>query len=194
MLFLHASCFGIWSSAIFCAPGIPLSTFLVSCLHLTLRTFMVLEDYSAALIMLRAFDYFRFQLNLQTYLIVITSLALRMKHELGHVCRAAQYRFADLVMHMRPGEPPDVDVLQWRIQHGEPTVKLSGPACVGPETVTHLLTLGESNSSSRSQAIAHIYYPNCRHALRSYACPTIPGTFARTARSTVEKNDVCKPF
>ncbi|KAG2064665.1 hypothetical protein BDR04DRAFT_1109786 [Suillus decipiens] len=126
----------------------------VSCLHLALQTFMVLEDYPAALMMLRAFDYFGFQPNLQTYLIVITSLALRMKHELGHVPGAGLYRFADFVMHMKPGEPPDIDVLEWRIQHGEPTVKLSGPACVGPETVTHLLTLGESNSSSRS-AIAH---------------------------------------
>ncbi|KAG2356041.1 hypothetical protein BDR07DRAFT_1424375 [Suillus spraguei] len=105
----------------------------VSCLHLALRTFMP---------------------NLQTYLIVITSLVLRMKHELRHVCRAGQYRFADFVMHMRPREPPDIDVLEWRIQHGEPAMELSGPACVGPETVTHLLTLGEPTSSSRS-AIVH---------------------------------------
>ncbi|KAG2090208.1 uncharacterized protein F5147DRAFT_724988 [Suillus discolor] len=123
----------------------------VSCLHLALRTFMALEDYPAALMTLRAFDHFGFQPNLQTYLIVITSLVLRIKQELGHVYMAGQYRFADFVMHMRPREPPDVDVLERRIQHREPVVELSGPASVGPETVTHLLTLGESTAPSRSE-------------------------------------------
>ncbi|KAG1791587.1 uncharacterized protein HD556DRAFT_1272864 [Suillus plorans] len=113
----------------------------VSCIHLALRTFMALEDYPAALMTLRAFDHFGFQPNLQTYLIVITSLVLRIKQDLGHVYRAGQYRFADFVMHMRPREPPDVD----------PVVELSGPASVGPETVTHLLTLGEPIAPSRSE-------------------------------------------
>ncbi|KAG2153454.1 uncharacterized protein EDB93DRAFT_1135011 [Suillus bovinus] len=124
----------------------------VSCLHLALRTFMALEDYPATLMTLRAFDYFGFQPNLQTYLIVITGLVLRIKQELGHVCRASQYRFTDFVTHMRPREPPDIDVLEWRIQHEEPVVKLCGPACVGPETVTHLLTLGEPAASEATHA------------------------------------------
>ncbi|KAG2339157.1 hypothetical protein BDR05DRAFT_862478, partial [Suillus weaverae] len=123
----------------------------ISCLHLALRTFMTLEDYPAALMTLRAFDYFGFQPNLQTYLIVITSLVLRIKQELGHVCRAGKYRFADFVVHMRPQEPPDIDVLERRIQREEPVLELSGSSSVGPETVTHLLTLGEPTASSRSE-------------------------------------------
>jgi hypothetical protein len=138
----------------------------VSCLHLALRTFMALEDYPAALMTLRAFDRFGFQPNLQTYLIVITSLVLRIKQELGHVCRAGQYRFADFVMHMRPREPPDIDVLEWRIHHEEPVVELS--ACVGPETVTHLLTLVEPTASSQSET-AHA----ARKRLPTSAIPTV---------------------
>ncbi|KAG0699765.1 hypothetical protein DFH29DRAFT_854437 [Suillus ampliporus] len=120
----------------------------VSCLHLALRTFMVLEDYPAAIMTLRAFDYFGFRPNLQTYLIVITSLVLRIKHELGHVCMIDQHRFADFVMHMKPREPPNIDVLERRIKLGE---TISGPARVGPETVAHLLGLGESAALSQSE-------------------------------------------
>ncbi|KAG1740230.1 uncharacterized protein EDB91DRAFT_1133833 [Suillus paluster] len=123
----------------------------VSCLHLALRTFMALEDYPAAIMTLRGFDYFGFRPNLQTYLIVITSIVLRIKQELGHVCTTDQHRFADFVMHMKPREPPDIDVLERRIQRGESVVELSGPTCVGPETVTHLLSLGEPTTPSQSE-------------------------------------------
>ncbi|KAG1740307.1 hypothetical protein EDB19DRAFT_1708922 [Suillus lakei] len=150
------------------APLVHSNIVSVSCLHLALRTFMALEDYPAAIMTLRAFDHFGFQPNLQTYLIVITSLVLRIKQELGHVCRANQHRFADFVIHMRPREPPDIDVLERRIQRGEPVVELSGPACVGPETVTHLLTLGEPATSSQSE-IAHAG----RKRLPASAIPTV---------------------
>ncbi|KAG2035291.1 hypothetical protein BDR03DRAFT_962654 [Suillus americanus] len=154
----------------------------VSCLHLALRTFMALEDYPAALMTLRAFDHLGFQPNLQTYLIVITSLVLRIKQELGHVCRADQYRFADFVTHMRPREPPDNDVLEWRIQHGEPVVKLSGSACVGPEIVTHLLTLGEPTTSSPSEA-AHAG----RKRLPTSAVPTVDMLMGATLLSPFQE-------
>ncbi|KAG1854964.1 hypothetical protein DFJ58DRAFT_703002 [Suillus subalutaceus] len=154
----------------------------VSCLHLALRTFMALEDYPATLMTLRAFDHFGFQPNLQTYLIVITSLVLRIKQELGHVCRTGQYRFADFVMHMRPREPPDVDLLERRIQHGEPVVELSGPACVGPETVSHLLTLGEPTASSRSET-AHA----SRKRLPTSAVPTVDMLMGATPLSPFQE-------
>ncbi|KAG2124688.1 hypothetical protein DEU56DRAFT_592370 [Suillus clintonianus] len=133
------------------APRVHSNVVSASCLHLALRTFMALEDYPAAIMTLRAFDHFGFKPNLQTYLIVITSLVLRIKRELGHICGADQHRFADFVMHMRPREPPDIDVLERRIRCEEHVVELSGPACVGPETVTHLLTLGEPAASSRDE-------------------------------------------
>ncbi|KAG1817525.1 uncharacterized protein BJ212DRAFT_136898 [Suillus subaureus] len=154
----------------------------VSCLHLALRTFMTLEDYPAALMTLRAFDRLGFQPNLQTYLIVVTSLVLRIKQELGHSCRADQYRFADFITHMRPREPPDIDVLERRIQHGEPVVELSGPACVGPETVTHLLTLGEPTTSSRSET-AHAV----RKRLPTSAVPTVDMLMGATPLSPFQE-------
>ena len=123
----------------------------VSCLHLALRTFMALEDYPAAFMTLRGFKYFGFRPNIQTYLIVITSLVLRIKQELGHVRRADEHRFADFVMHMKPREPPSIDVLEQRIMRGDHVVELSGSASVGPETVAHLLSLMEPTSSSHSE-------------------------------------------
>ncbi|OAX39144.1 hypothetical protein K503DRAFT_654552, partial [Rhizopogon vinicolor AM-OR11-026] len=122
-----------------------------SCLHLALRTFMAIDDYPAAIMTLRGFKSFGFQPNIQTYSIVITSLVLRIKQELGHVRQADEHRFADFVMRMKPREPPNIDVLERRIERGEHVVELSGPACVGPETVAHLLSLAESTTPSRSE-------------------------------------------
>lgn len=122
-----------------------------SCLHLALRTFMALDDYPAAIMTLRGFKLFGFRPNLQTYLIVITSLVLRIKQELGHVRQADEHRFADFVMHMKPREPPNISVLERRIEHGECMVELSSSACVGPETVAHLLGLAEPIAPSRSE-------------------------------------------
>jgi hypothetical protein len=123
-----------------------------SSLHLALRTFMALEDYPAAIMTLRGFRYFGFRPNIQTYLIVITSLVLRIKQELGHVHPADELRFADFIMHMKPREPPSIDVLERRIKRGEHVVELSGSACVGPETVAHLLSLTEPTTPSPAHA------------------------------------------
>ena len=124
-------------------PRAPSNIVSPSCLHLALRTFMTLEDYPAALMTLRGFPQFGFRPTLQTYLIVITSLVLRIKQELSRARQANEHRFADFVMHMKPREPPDIDVLERRIARGERVVAVSGSACVGPETVAHLLGLAQ---------------------------------------------------
>lgn len=154
----------------------------VSCIHLALRTFMALDDYPAVLMTLRAFHHFGFQPNLQTYLIIITSLILRVKQELGRVRRAGQHRFADFVLHMKPREPPDIDVVERRIQHGEHVVELSGPAFVGPETVAHLLALGEPTSSSRSETV-----PAGRKRSSTLSVPTVDMLMGATPLSSFQE-------
>ncbi|KAG1766778.1 hypothetical protein EDD22DRAFT_877249 [Suillus occidentalis] len=154
----------------------------VSCIHLALRTFMALNDYPAVLMTLRAFRQFGFQPNLQTYLIVITSLILRIKQDLGCFRRAGQYRFADFVLHIRPREPPDIDVVERRIQLGEPVVELSGPASVGSETVAHLLALWEPTSSSRSETA-----PAGRKRSSTLSIPTVDMLMGATPVSPLQE-------
>ncbi|KAH7890202.1 hypothetical protein F5I97DRAFT_1827766 [Phlebopus sp. FC_14] len=116
----------------------------VSAFHRSLRTFMELEDYPAALTLLvRGFPTFGFPLNLQSYLIVLTSLLHRMKRELGHVRQEGEHRLADFFMHIRPDEPVDFDLVASRIERGEHIVDFGASSPAWTKALAHLLELGD---------------------------------------------------
>ncbi|KIJ12893.1 hypothetical protein PAXINDRAFT_170924 [Paxillus involutus ATCC 200175] len=115
----------------------------VSAFHIALRTFMALEDYAAAFVVVRALHTFGFQPNLQTYLIVLTSLLQRMRRELAHSRREGGCCLADFLVHLRPDEDPDLLTIADRIRDHPPVRESTGPSSIGIETVTHLLSLGD---------------------------------------------------
>ena len=115
----------------------------VSAFHLALRTFMAREDYAAAFIAIHCLPAFGFQLNLQTYLIVVVNLLHRMKHEANLPRPEDSYRLVDFLTHLRPNEDPDLHTLLDRIRHHPPAFEHTGSSAVGIDTMSHLLRLGE---------------------------------------------------
>ncbi|KAF9233353.1 hypothetical protein BU15DRAFT_66662 [Melanogaster broomeanus] len=141
----------------------------VSAFHIALRTFMALEDYAAAFIVIRALHTFGFQPNLQTYLIVIINLLYRMKRELAQVRKKDEYRLADFLVHLRPDEDPDLDIILDRIRNHQPVVERTGTSSVGVETIAHLLSLGDDHLPPPRRLPLHkpVYADNVRRSLRS---------------------------
>ncbi|KAH7881869.1 hypothetical protein F5I97DRAFT_1914757 [Phlebopus sp. FC_14] len=150
----------------------------VSAFHRSLRTFMELEDYPAAFTLVRAFSTFGFPLNLQTYLIVLTSLLHRMKRELGHVRQEGEHRLADFLMHLRSDEPVNFDLIASRIKRGERVVEFGDSSSVWTNTLTHLLQLGDICQTANDflDVDAHSSVPinlEKRHRRQSALMPTV---------------------
>ncbi|KIJ58841.1 hypothetical protein HYDPIDRAFT_101886 [Hydnomerulius pinastri MD-312] len=142
------------------------TTLSVSAFHAALRTFMALEDYAAAFTLVRALHTFGFRLNLQTYLIVLTSLLHRMKRELGRVQQDGEHRLADFLTHLRPDEDPDVHTIARRIGLHQPVVERRGTSSVGIETIEHLLRLGEENRLTNDDLFDYHVTPTSQSSLQ----------------------------
>ncbi|KIK82219.1 hypothetical protein PAXRUDRAFT_724419 [Paxillus rubicundulus Ve08.2h10] len=115
----------------------------VSAFHIALRTFMALEDYAAAFVIIRALHAFGFQPNLQTYLIVLISLLQRMRRELAHPRREGGCCLSDFLMRLRPDEDPELLTICERIRDYRVVAEHTGSSSIGVETITHLLNLGD---------------------------------------------------
>lgn len=76
----------------------------VSVLHLVLRTFMLQDDYSAALVVLRSLELYNIQPNLKTYQIVIKGLLRRMHRELASARPVKERRWADVLLGLEEDE------------------------------------------------------------------------------------------
>ncbi|KAH7907123.1 hypothetical protein BJ138DRAFT_1160869 [Hygrophoropsis aurantiaca] len=111
-----------------------------SSLHIALRTFMMLEDYPAAFTLIHSLQGLGSRPILQTYLIVITNLILRIKRELGHVRQHGEYRLADFLLQMEPGIIGGPHELMQKTEEAQENGR---KISLDPATVAQLLRLGE---------------------------------------------------
>lgn len=72
-------------------------------LHLALRTFMLMGDYAAALVVMNSLKVYGQSTNLTTYQIVIKGLLQRMHRELGSARSVKEWRWVDLLLGRNEG-------------------------------------------------------------------------------------------
>lgn len=89
-------------------PRQPSSVINPNSVHLALRTFVTLSDYTGAFIALRSFGMYGIPVSLRTYRMVVKGLLQRMHHELGSARGIDERRWVDVLLGREEGShhPP----------------------------------------------------------------------------------------